>query len=153
MDLSAIAAAMTSVKTASEIAKGLVNLRDEREFQARAGQIEKELAEARGLVAEAQTTMLALLNRVGELERQVAQQEDWRAEAARYELVETYKGRLAYRVKDSMRGEEPTHYVCPACFQKRQKSILQPREWHNREPSLECPACEFTVERAGFTHG
>jgi len=86
-----------------------------------------------------------LVQRKDELEREIVSLKDWEAEKARYELVELYEGALAYAVKEAMRGGEPFHYICPACYQQRKKSILQGATWHLGEHSLTCPACELKV--------
>ena len=61
------------------------------------------------------------------------------------------KDKLAYRIKEAHRGLEPPHYLCPACYQKREKAILQPHEWSMGNPTLECPVCELKIDRAHYT--
>lgn len=86
-----------------------------------------------------------LMQHKDKLEKELVRLKDWEAEKARYELVELYDGALAYAVKDMMRGGEPLHYICPACYQQGKKSILQGATWHLGEHSLLCPSCRLKV--------
>ena len=54
-----------------------------------------------------------------------------------YVLAETPMGELVYRKKEGAETGEPAHDVCPACFEKDQKRILQPRG-----SVLQCDDCK-----------
>jgi hypothetical protein len=85
------------------------------------------------------------LNRVGELEKEVARLETWNAEKDRYELKDVGFGSLAYVVKEAMRGAEPPHQICATCYQHGRKSILQPRNV-SMDKLLICPECETQIK-------
>ena len=86
-----------------------------------------------------------LLQRKDELEQEVMRLKDWETEKARYELVELHDGALAYAVKETVRGAEPFHYICPACYQQGKKSILQGATWSYGEHTLACSACNLKI--------
>lgn len=59
------------------------------------------------------------------LQEALAKAQEWDTEAARYQFVERFPGTFVYARKPPLADGEPMHYLCPACFQKRQKSFLQ----------------------------
>lgn len=66
------------------------------------------------------------------------------AQLDRYQLWETEMGNLVYRLKDTERGDEPSHFICPSCHGEGRRSILQGQRW-----SKKCESCEsvFLFER------
>jgi hypothetical protein len=66
-----------------------------------------------------------LLQKKEKLEQQIARLTQWEADAARYELKEIATGVFAYAIKPESDTSEPGHWLCPNCYQSRQKSILQ----------------------------
>jgi len=77
------------------------------------------------------------------LEQKIMQYEKWDADAARYELKEIAGGIFVYVLKSDHAAGEPIHWLCPNCFQERQKSILsKPGVDHL---NYKCHRCEFEV--------
>lgn len=93
-------------------------------------------------ILAAQAAQATLLERVGDLEKEVASFETWEVEKQRYELSDYGEGTYAYRLKKSMQNGEPPHRLCAGCFQKNQKSILQNVGgiYSGRE-KMWCPSC------------
>ena len=130
-------AGLSAVKTAFDIAKGLKDIDD-------ASRRNAAVIELQEKILTAQSAQAALIERVGYLEKEVARFETWETEKQRYELKDVGMGSLAYSVKDAMRGSEPPHQICAACYEHRKKSILQPGDeaWHS---VLKCPECKTTI--------
>lgn len=63
------------------------------------------------------------------------------SEFDRYELWETPAGKLVYRLKEEKQGSEPMHHICPNCYVKGSKSILQ-----GGKSYLRCHSCETSFE-------
>jgi hypothetical protein len=82
------------------------------------------LIEAQSSVLTAQEERTTLLQRVGDLEKQIAEMETWETEKQRYELKDAGMGALAYTVKSGMEAGVPPHSICANCYENRQKSIL-----------------------------
>jgi hypothetical protein len=76
-------------------------------------------------ILSAQAQQATLIDRIRELEEEVARFETWNAEKRRYELKELRDRLIAYSVKEEARGTEPPHSICPDCYQQGVKSILQ----------------------------
>ena len=102
-------AGLSAVKTAFDIAKGLKDIDD-------ASRRNAAVIELQEKILTAQSAQAALIERVGYLEKEVARFETWETEKQRYELKDVGMGSLAYSVKDAMRGSEPPHQICAACY-------------------------------------
>jgi hypothetical protein len=84
---------------------------------------------------EAQT---ALLERVDDLEKQVAGFEQWDAEKEKYQLASIAADTFAYVRKTDASPPQPTHYVCANCYEQREKRILQ----RSDAAHVTCPGCK-----------
>ncbi len=147
VDMAAISGLVGSLKAISDIAKAMLDARDATLIQAHAADLLSRLNTAYQAALDAQTEAYLLSKRCAELENKIAEAENWQAELARYQLVELYAGALAYVVKEAMRGNDPPHYICPACVQKKQKSILQGRTTSLGIYELTCPACGLEITK------
>jgi hypothetical protein len=136
-------AGLGALKTAFDIAKGLKDIDDATRRNAAVIELQEKILAAR----EAQST---LLDRVGELEEEVAGFETWDAEKQRYELKQLARGgaAFAYALKANAQPAEPFHCICASCYQKRTKSILQYSRHvliGGAELILACPVCRAEV--------
>jgi len=143
MDLGSITAAWGSMKAVGELAKGFVSLHSAAEVQARAIELNQKIIDAQNAIFAAQTTQTALVDRVRELESQIARMKDWDAQKQRYQLATPFPGCMVYALKKTMSDGEPPHYLCTSCFQKGQRSILQGVEGrgHRNTSTYHCPVC------------
>ena len=145
IDVGSIQAAVTSLKTATDIAKGFLDLRNLSEVQGKVVELQAEILAAQTSALAAQSDQMALLDHVRGLEAQVAQMKAWEAEKERYELRERATGIVAYRLKDEARGTEPTHWICATCYERSTKSILQLQLGSERSRILLCPRCKTSL--------
>jgi hypothetical protein len=145
VDMASFASAVSSLKTAGDIAKALVGLHDAQTIQSKVIELNGIILSAQQSALAAQSDQFTLLERVRELEKEVARLEAWNAEKDRYELKDVGLGSLAYVVKEAMRGAEPPHQICAACFQHGKKSILQPRTI-SMERLLICSECKMQIK-------
>ncbi len=102
-----------------------------------------------GAVIELQEKILAareqqsaLLERISELEKQVASFEKWETEKKRYYLQEIYPRNFAYAINENARDAEPTHLICATCYEGGKKSILQ----KSSAVHLSCPVCKSIIQ-------
>lgn len=147
VDMTAIGGIAASLNAATQIAKKLVGVRDFNLLGEAVLKLQGEIMSAQAAALTAQSDQFTLLQQIRELERRVADFEAWETEKKRYELVELFGRSLAYVVKESMRGAEPLHYLCPTCYQKRQKSLMQGITAIGMR-SLKCHACELIIEHS-----
>jgi Zn finger protein HypA/HybF involved in hydrogenase expression len=149
-DISAIGAALGALKAAKDIAESMVGLRDASAFQGKMLEFQSKIIDANNAAFAAQDERAALMEKIGELKKRVAEFEAWEAEEQRYHLSECSPGTFAYILKKSMANREPGHALCAACFQKKKKSILQDNgKSMIKDHAFTCPECKAEVKTQG----
>jgi hypothetical protein len=125
VDVSAIAGALASLNAAVNITKAMKDLRDWSIVQSKVIELQSTILEAQSGLFAANEERSALIEKIRQLEKQVADLEAWNSEKERYALTDVGGGNVAYLPKPSMRGTGPAHYMCANCYEQRKKSILQ----------------------------
>ena len=125
MDMTAIGVVSTSLNTAINIAKAMMDIHDATAVQGKVFELQRAIIDAQQSVFAANEERTALIERVRELEAQIAHLEAWNTEKHRYELKEIARGRFAYALKSEADGTEPPHYICQACYEQSKKRVLQ----------------------------
>jgi hypothetical protein len=115
-------AGLSAIKTAFDIAKGLKDIDTAASRNAAVIELQEKILAAR----EAQT---ALLDRIGELEKEMARFETWEAEKKRYKLTDFGAGTFAYSLKPEEANGEPPHRICAACYQKNRNFFFPTGLW------------------------
>lgn len=139
-----IAGALASLKAASEIAKAMIGLRDATAIQLKVIELNGEILSAQSSALSAQEAQSALLQRVGNLEKEIADLKAWDAEKERHELKEVHPGSFAYALKPDSGSTEPPHSLCARCFNEGHKSILQ-KATHTMKDWLHCSRCKAEI--------
>lgn len=124
VDMAAIGAAATALNTAINIAKAAVGLRDAEMIRAKVLEMQGEISSALASAIAAQTDQFAMLQRVQELEKEVARLKSWETEKERYELKKYAPGVFFYTLKESEARSEPIHSLCAKCYEDEKKSIV-----------------------------
>jgi hypothetical protein len=101
-DMLAIAQALNALKAAKDIAETMIGLRDSAAFQGKLIEFQSKIIDANNAAFAAQEERSALLERIYELEKQVADFEAWEREKEKYELKELNAGAPAYLPKPGM---------------------------------------------------
>jgi hypothetical protein len=149
-DMTTIAEAGTSLKTATEIVKGLKGLKGtaapSRDAEDKISELYGIILSAHGSALAAQTSQLSLLQTVRDLDKKISDFETWDREKTRYQMKDVNPGRgsvFVYALKPEAAGGDPPHFLCAKCFQHRLKSPL------HGSPNLEkgqrkhfCPECK-----------
>jgi hypothetical protein len=125
VDITAIAGLVSSLKAATDISKAMVGLRDGALIQSKVIELQGVILTAQQSALSAQSDQFAVLERVRELEKEIAHLKAWDTEKKKYELREVSPGAFAYVMKKSAKGGEPPHWLCAACYQRGNKFILQ----------------------------
>lgn len=149
IDMHALTSAATALKAAFDISKVALNLRDEAMIRAKVTEMQGEISAALASAISAQTDQMAMLERVRELEKEVAELEAWDTEKTRYELKEVGPGAFARCVKPDAKGPDPIHCICPTCYKWRQAIPLQAQslavQRQRGDTSRKCPVCGTVV--------
>lgn len=134
---------ISAFKAMFDIAKGLKDISDAAIRNTAVVELQEKILAAR----EAQTTAL---ERIRELETQLATFETWETEKQRYKLKNLEVGSFVYALKRSMSGGETPHYICQRCYSERRKMVLQYRYGTESGADLRmhlwnCPHCKNVV--------
>jgi hypothetical protein len=122
--MSAIAGAAGALKSAYELSKAALGLRDAALIREKVIEMQGEISSALAGAITAQTDELTMLKQVQALEAEVARLKAWEGEKPKYELVGLETGAVVYTLKAEERGTEPPHWLCPQCFAGAKKSFL-----------------------------
>ena len=112
IEMALIQAAVASLKAATDIAMGKRELTQTTDLQGKIAELQAEILSAQSSALAANSDQFALLQRVRDLEENIAEMEAWDAEAQRYGLTEVATGRFTYTVKEEHRTGEPEHHLC-----------------------------------------
>ena len=137
---SEITAAIQSTKTAIELVKAAHGLSNYSELLTAVTAVQIKLTDAIASELASQEKQAALAQRVRELEKQIAEIEDWKSQIQRYALFQLPTGALAYALKPGQENGEPMHYLCTACVDKKKKTTLQ-----LSGRFLHCPECNSKI--------
>lgn len=149
MDMAAIAGAASALKAAYDLSKAALGAHDAAVIRAKISEMQGEISSALASAITAQTEQLALLKRVDELEKQVANRKAQDRELKRYELVELPPGVWIRRLKEgAAKPGEPIHPACPTCYGRREIQPLHRGETSSGVYDMTCKACG-TVLRVG----
>src|SRR6266542_2735441 len=152
VDMAAIAGAAGALKSALDLAKTALGMRDPALIRAKISEMQGEISSALASAITAQTDQLAMLNRVGDLEKEVARFKAWDAEKDRYALEERPPGVFVWTLKqEAAKPGEPIHCICPTCYQRDKKSVLQAGETSHGAHELTCHECGTKLEVGHFT--
>jgi len=142
VDMGSIAAAVSSLKVAGDIAVGLVNLKTMAEVQSKAIELNQKIISAQHDIFAANAAQTALVERVRELEKQIAEMKAWEGQKQRYKLARPFAGLTVYALQKSMSNGEPPHYLCTNCFHSGKPSILQNAQPKDGWTLFRCQVCK-----------
>jgi len=143
-----ITAAWSALNTAIKAANTAFKTVEDVKVKEAVADIQNSLIDLQTKLLAAQSQYEALAEVKRQLEQQIVRYEKWDAEAARYELDEIVSGIFVYELKPDDTSGEPTHWLCPNCFHKREKSILSKTAVDNR--SYKCQRCQFVIAPTPF---
>lgn len=135
-----ISAAVTSAKTALDIAKAAHGLSNYNELVTAVSEVNAKLVEATVVTLASLEKQAALTSEIAELKEKLREAEDWEGQMKRYKLHTFPTGALAYALQPGMEEGQPMHYLCTACVDKKKKTTLQPDG-----RALHCPECKTTI--------
>ena len=142
-----ISAALTSFEALKNMAQAMIGLRDTQALQAKVIEFNGQLIDAQSKIFAVNSERTALIERVRELEKEMANLEAWETKKQRYELKSIGQHSFAYALKQDAQGSEPPHYICANCYEDRKASILQPKPTSDASrqlgipPMMFCPRC------------
>ena len=144
-----IVAFITALGHATNIAKALINARDEVKRTA----LDVEFNEA---LIDVQTKQLAIVEKNQSLlatnealNNQLAAYDKWELEKTRYVLRQLPSGGFVYALNPAQQGSDPPYWLCTNCYESRHKSVLQLAIPQTGQTYWACPKCENRVLSRG----
>ena len=148
-----ISAALTSLKAALDIVNGLNSLKRAADIKSAVAGLTDALMDAQFKALDAYQQQTTLLDRMRELEGEIATFEKWDTEVERYGLSDIGNGVVAFVLKEEAESGEISHKLCPDCFEQRTKSYLQidPRDVGRAKVAV-CNRCGLEAYLHGHRH-
>lgn len=150
-DLNAIGAALTSFNTLKNIAQTMIGLHDVQALQSKVIEFNNAIIDAQTKIFLVNEERTALLERIGDLEKNLTDLKAWKATEDRYELKNTNGGGWAWFLKAEAQASELPHKICTKCYEEQKRSILQPKPrsiaavQFGNWPMLICPICKSEI--------
>ena len=146
----------TLVQLASSLAKlatDLVSTSDAAKRNAQLIEFQNALIGLQSLIASVQQENATLIRQKSDAEEDLKRMKNWDAQKQRYKLAAPFAGCMVYALQKSMSNGEPPHYLCAACFQKGEPSILQSREAKRTKEGRDCSLFYCSVCRSEAVTG
>jgi len=139
-----IQAVAASIRAAVDIGKAAKSVADFNNFATAVADVNMKLMSVMAAANTAMEKQGQLIARVTELEAELREIKAKDRDAERYHLhTFPQTGVHAYALKDPV-PSEPVHYLCAACFDKNQRSTLQPTGMDGA--FLKCQTCNSTIQ-------
>jgi len=141
-----ISTLISSSKTAYDIAKGLASVYTDDKVRERTSELVGVLLAVQSDALAVNAQHQELLQEKYKLEKKILEFEEWSATKNNYELKEMAPGVPAYLRKKTEGASDPTIWICPYCYGKKEESFLQ-LEYYTEEAGLcFCPRCKTKFE-------
>lgn len=138
--LDMLSGALASAKTASEMGKGLLELRDAEKVRAAVFELRNQLMDLQERMLDAKEEQMRLLSRVAELENELTAKNEIASRRDRYERHQFEQtGHYAYALRKEFREDDKIHYLCSVCYEKGDLITL------HGTTGLSCPACKYCI--------
>lgn len=149
VDIPSITAAISGLRTAAEIAKAMKGLHDLADIQTKVIDLQSAILDAQTSALTAQSDQFILMQKTRELEEEVSRVKAWDETKQHYQLITPWAGCHVYALKESQKGTEPPHWICPQCYEDGRKSILHNSQKHDRRTQwiIKCHHCSFDSDR------
>jgi len=155
MEPTGILAITQALKSAVDITKGIMSLKNQSEVQSHVIELNSKLIEAQQAIFLISENYGQAKERITELEDQISKMNNWDHERSRYTLKSPWPGVpvSVYHLKKShANGEEP-HWLCPTCFEAGQKSILNTMQKKGERVHLSCSLCKALINTTYYSIG
>jgi hypothetical protein len=143
-----IAGGLAALKSASELSKAIIDIRDATVLQSKAIELQRQILAAQESALAANERQTALLERIKELEEEVVGLKKWDADKSKYDLTNLGTGAFAYVPKPESDIAKPEHWLCVKCFDDGKRGVVQNQ---GRTPDKQrsiytCPNCKNTFQ-------
>jgi hypothetical protein len=145
-------AAISSIKTAMDIVKGVSSLKSETEVNLALIEIQRTLLDAQASAFEDRQKIAELSEKLADTLRALDQKQDWASEQKRYKLTRSDLGAYTYDLKDEFSEGEVFHRICAKCYGEGMKSILHIKSKHSGGEIVRCLRCNSDLILSHFVN-
>jgi rubrerythrin len=145
MDVSLISGAVSSLKTAFDIAKGISDLKSMTDVQGKVIELQQAILAAQSSAMAANSEQYAAMEELRKLREELDKLKGWQQEKDRYRLFtgEGTGGSVVFALRESQKKEnEPAHYLCTNCYEQGRKSLLNNFLGPTGFTHWLCPVCK-----------
>ena len=149
MDITAIQSIFPVLKIATGLVKGILETKNAIEGQGKILELQAALLEVHTNAISATTAQFELLEQVRALEEQLKAFNDWDEQGPRYTLVCPWQDAAqVYALRKASSDGEVAHFLCPNCFLRRQRVIVNPvvDKGNRYRVELVCPSCKAKID-------
>jgi len=125
-----------------------LSLNRSRDVQGKVIELQSIILSAQSSALAAKSEQSAMIQRISDLEKEIARVKAWEETKQRYELHQPVRGTFVYALKDQSDATEPPHWICAHCYEDGRRSILQFQKQDYSYRYHACPHC-----RAEFCTG
>lgn len=118
-------AALASAKQIAETIKTVLKVSKDIDVQTQVSELYQQIINLQGTILGAQSQYDEQAENVRQLKNELLKRDNWNAEAKRYQLQTLENGTHVYSLRPECQETDPPHWLCPNCFNKGKKSILQ----------------------------
>src|SRR4030042_6583044 len=136
-----ISAALTALSVTKDIAKSLIDIKDEAKRNQVIIEFQSSLLDLQQKLFAANSEHEKLINIKNQIEAELMEYKNWEKEKEKYQLQTLREGLFVYSYKKSGNDPTPDHWLCPYCFDKRKKNIIT--KIMEGYPDRECHECGF----------
>jgi hypothetical protein len=143
-----IAGGLTALKSASDLSKAMMDLRDTAEFQTKSIELQRQILAAQESALAANERHTALLEQIKLLEAEIAHLKKWEAEKSAYNMKNLGSGSFAYMSSQASEARAADHWLCVKCFDEGKRGVLQNqgRTKDGNHSIYGCPICKNTLQ-------
>ena len=145
MDMSLIQGTITGLKTASDIAKGFLELKSISDVQGKVIELQSAILSAQSSALAANSDQAAMVEQIRTLKEEIASVKAWETQKQRYKLVSPWQGCVVYALQKSMSNSEPPHWICTHCYENGAKGFLNGKE-DSRSLIMVCAKCKNQIQ-------
>jgi hypothetical protein len=120
-----IQSAVTGLKTAVDLVMGFGRLSTMAEVNAKAIELQQVILTAQANAFAANSQQFDLLQKIRDLEEELARIRGWEETKKRYRLYQPSPGIFVYALKDQVDSPEPSHWICARCYENGKRAIIQ----------------------------
>jgi hypothetical protein len=144
MPIAETVAAVSSVKTAITIIKGIKQTFDDVKLKEQISPLLDTIIDLQSHILSINTEYQTILDDRDRIRQEIVNLKNWENEKEKYKLFEPGGGVFVYVPKDAQKPGEPEYHLCANCFQnENRKSMLQRKGMAGFEVFKHyCPFCK-----------